>query len=882
MRQAYLYIVGALMLIGSLAQAQEAFYIYRNDNNFNGFFYDEVIRMECSKFGLDSVEHDEYVVQDIVLADTTYRIPLAVIDSISFIQPEIRFQPNVRFIGPDGYSPYLKSIGVDGTTLRFEELPDELVPEVGQILMGMPYDPIAETVYKENDTTRNSFGCVVTKVKKSMMDPDVIIVEGEPVTDYRQVFDQYITVERVLLDDKGNIIQRRIAGCTPDGMPRIHEGDDVEVGSYPLIDVTGKFSKEWGNDENVSKVDLNVDVRFQVILRASYNVSKWACFAKLTTDMIINAQPSVGMNINASFEKKGRIFYCLPIYFPQPCCIFMFNPAPYIFVRGQGMLRFSLNLPPVRLGLGMDYSFMPTQPLPLRASLHMVEPTEEEKKAAEENDSSLFSGDVTLEGFLQAGIMFNLSIATSDWLEYVLSASVGLYLYAGPKFTGHMKASTDMWGDNTAYNLISEQYLSFSWISATLEAKAEYWVVGIDYPDQEPETITFWDRTWEFLPDTLRLAPIFKKTEVYPQKSSYRANLNIRPARVFVDNTCYVGVFKSTDPGKAPIKKYGGWHFKSNAQQAFSMYGTMIDYTDFHAGDTVYIAPYYVMDGWGGLAFNLATDDDQRIIEGYMECPHNKDTIHLPWNPDPKYDMFQESVITNLPFKSISTGDWHDMMDSIRIVQDPEDWTKVTVNMYPALNATLFGKRLCKVDITAMSEPGDKWPFYESSDIYFLQDENDLSNIRIGASATFYDENGYYYNLDFDKAKVTAERLDAKTVTLEGANTSIDDDGIIKNQFIKMTLTKTGANMYGETFTATGTLRNETIIGTTVVNSSEIAFKDADNYLGYWINTKGDPIISGNHFQIDYDYEGNAVPSTTYLVPSENNRFDVHFHFERE
>ena len=881
MRRTAFYIVSALLLIGSFAQAQEAFYIYRNDNNFNGFFYDEVIRMECSKFGLDSVEHDEFVVQDIVLADTIYRIPLSAIDSISFVQPEIRFQPGVRFIGNDGYSPYLKSIGVDGTTLRFEDLPDELIPEEGQILLGMPYDPIAETVYKENDTTRNSFGCVVKKVKKSSTESGVIIVEGDPVTDYKQVFDQFITVERVLMDDKGNVIERRIAGCTPDGMPRSYQGDDVEVGSYPLIDLTGKFSKEWGQDGNQSKVDLNVDVRFRLILRASYNMSKWACFAKLTTDVIINAKPSVGMNINASFEKKGRIFHCLPLYFPQPCCIFMFNPAPYIFVRGQGMLRFSLNLPSVRLGLGADYSYMPLMPLPLRASMHWVEPTKEEKEAAEKDSSPLFSGDATLEGYLQAGIMFNLSIATADWLEYFISSSVGVYLYAGPKLTGHMKISTDMWGGNTVYNAISEQYLSFSWISASLEAKAEYWLPALDN-DGDPETITFWDRTWEFMPDTLRLAPIFKSTEIRQEKDYYWVNVNIRPARVFVDNTLYIGAFKTLHPAEKPIKTQGGWHLKSESQQIFSTYNTRFDYTDFHAGDTVYFGPYYVMDGWGGIWFNLATEDDKRIIKSYLNCDMKNDTVAIPSCPNPLYDTYVTELITNCPYKSISTFDWVDLMDSVKLIQDPEDWTKIKLMMYPGINKSFFGGRLCNFQIDAMSDIDATWPFYETASIFFNQAANDLQNIYASASAHFYDANGNRYELDFDKVKVTMERIDKENVTLEAVNSKIDDDGIITNQFLKMKIHKTGKNLSGDTFTSEGSMRNEIIVGSTVVSSNEIEFKDTPNMLGYWINADGQTIISGSHFQLDQDDDGNDVPKTYPLVVGDNNHLGVHFSFARE
>lgn len=62
----------------------EAFYVYRNDGDFNAFFYDQVIRMGYSKFDLDSVEYDVYVVQEIETEDSLYRIPLSAIDSIGF------------------------------------------------------------------------------------------------------------------------------------------------------------------------------------------------------------------------------------------------------------------------------------------------------------------------------------------------------------------------------------------------------------------------------------------------------------------------------------------------------------------------------------------------------------------------------------------------------------------------------------------------------------------------------------------------------------------------------------------------------------------------------------------------------------------------------
>ena len=106
MRRVLLAVSFWLLALG-FVNAQEAFYIYRNDGDFNGFFYDEVVEMRYSKIGVDSVEYDKWVTQEVVLADTIYRIPLGAIDSIGFEQPEIRLNPNIKFVEREGYSPYL-------------------------------------------------------------------------------------------------------------------------------------------------------------------------------------------------------------------------------------------------------------------------------------------------------------------------------------------------------------------------------------------------------------------------------------------------------------------------------------------------------------------------------------------------------------------------------------------------------------------------------------------------------------------------------------------------------------------------------------------------------------------------------------------------------
>jgi hypothetical protein len=139
------------LVLGTLSlgtYAQEAFYIYRNDGDFNGFFYDEVVEMRQSKIGVDSIVYDKWVTQEVVLADTIYRIPLAAIDSIGFQQPEIKLNPKVKFVERDGYSPYLTM--VRERYVAFENLPANLKLHEGDVLIGLPTDQIAATKYEES------------------------------------------------------------------------------------------------------------------------------------------------------------------------------------------------------------------------------------------------------------------------------------------------------------------------------------------------------------------------------------------------------------------------------------------------------------------------------------------------------------------------------------------------------------------------------------------------------------------------------------------------------------------------------------------------------------------------------------------------------------
>lgn len=133
-RLGLILLFAAVTLAGMAQTIGEAFYIYRNDGQFNAFFRDEILSIEYSNYDADSVYYDEIVTQVVNTADSSvYKIPLAAIDSVAFVQPETIVSDDVFPLTAE-HSPYIS----DADTLKFSMLsstPDALRPKVGNIVV---------------------------------------------------------------------------------------------------------------------------------------------------------------------------------------------------------------------------------------------------------------------------------------------------------------------------------------------------------------------------------------------------------------------------------------------------------------------------------------------------------------------------------------------------------------------------------------------------------------------------------------------------------------------------------------------------------------------------------------------------------------------------
>ena len=132
-RISLIIMLAAITLSGMAQTIGEAFYIYRNDGQFNAFFRDEVQSIEYSYYDADSVKYEDIVTQVVITADSVYKIPLAAIDSVGFVQPETIIKNDVFPLTAE-HSPYI----FDAEFLSFtmsDTTPDVLRPKVGDVVV---------------------------------------------------------------------------------------------------------------------------------------------------------------------------------------------------------------------------------------------------------------------------------------------------------------------------------------------------------------------------------------------------------------------------------------------------------------------------------------------------------------------------------------------------------------------------------------------------------------------------------------------------------------------------------------------------------------------------------------------------------------------------
>lgn len=225
MKKLFLSLMFAVAAMAGIAQTiGEAFYIYRNDGQFNAFFRNEVDSIAYSNFDADSVFYDEVVMQVVYTADSVYRIPLAVIDSVSFVQPETVAKKGViSFTGK--ILDYL--VKVEGVYLYFlPTMPSNLKPGVGDKMVSIEMTEM--------------FPCgFAAEVLGAEQTADYYIVECKGL-DLEDVFDSYCYNISLMPENEVATARASVNTFTPKTIhiPKLSHSWSIGIGT-PLFDVDG-------------------------------------------------------------------------------------------------------------------------------------------------------------------------------------------------------------------------------------------------------------------------------------------------------------------------------------------------------------------------------------------------------------------------------------------------------------------------------------------------------------------------------------------------------------------------------------------------------------------------------------------------------------------
>lgn len=572
MRRTYFYLM--LLMFNALGsmfnelRAQDenaAFYIYRNDGDFDGFFFDEVVRMGYSKFDLDSVEYDFYVMQEIETKDSLYRIPLAAIDSIGFQQPEIKFNSRLRLMDDLGLTDYVTNVSMDVETAKLRiafgsALPAILRPNVGDVLAGFDSQTYGDEGF-------------VGKVIAVQTEGGLTVCECAFVDDWGDIFEQVISVEQIGTDASGNV-RRRVAG-----MPRRVSGNY----DLTLFNWSGRLQKELYHSGNES-VNVGLDLGFNAAAQAVYNIS--GVFSKRAYMKVVFREGfSAGLSVHANLSSSHEWQVSTPldlipaVKFPAFFPIFECDPKPKGFVRIGGSVDLGVQLPKYDFGFSQTFIIDSETDYLLSFTWGNLDKNENDFSGVD-GEFSGFGAGLVLNGFIQFGSKVSLAVKNNSWLNSLLECSVGLDIYAGPKMEAEL--NFNLGAGNDDYNLIKDSKVEISTVSFDRELKYS-WRTG-RRPRQErtiwQDTQKFGTVSWYFLPD-------FLNTQVDINEAQKQIAATIFPRRmVLLPSTIGIGVYDKDN--KLIVSRFGRKYSFANT---FSDYKASFSFGDFPAPGKYTICP---------------------------------------------------------------------------------------------------------------------------------------------------------------------------------------------------------------------------------------------------------------------------------------------------
>lgn len=461
MKKLYFTFMLVCVALGSMAQTVgDAMFVYRNNGQVNGFLPDEIESIEYSYEDADGVRYDEIVTQIVNTADSVYMIPLAEIDSITFVTPETEYMPGVINIS-DQLMPYVASS--DGLTIVFDSsTPPAIMPRVGDKLVTL----------EMNEQFPAGFAGEVVSVSGSQVECQLVTLE--------EIFETYSGVSSVYGYQQGanahtHKLRRAVSAFG---------NKDFRLGTFTWSKSAELGLNIFGSDNLALKggtqLSIGITPSFHVISTLIINKDEGTYFSScITGDISLQEQISVYGGIEWSKDFLDKEWVRVPV---APLTFFYVKPG--LFFRASATVSMSAVWTQCyTMGAAFDFS---------TKNRSVLKPTCGGRLASSSFDiEGALDGSIAVGGFMEIG----LSVLSSDIDNLCFCGELGAELVGHAVLYNSDIAEAVK--DTKVYERFKNSNIDVNaFVNTSVQAECGPW--GISY--SLPWNLSYNLKTWDVVP----------------------------------------------------------------------------------------------------------------------------------------------------------------------------------------------------------------------------------------------------------------------------------------------------------------------------------------------------------------------------------------------
>lgn len=559
----FIIMMCAVTLSGMAQTVGEEMYIYRSDGQVNGFLPSEVLSIEYSDKDASGNTYDEIVTQIVNTTDSVYIIPLAEIDSISFITPKTEYKAGVINLS-DELMPYVVSSSSEPLSITFNSsTPSSIMPHVGDKLVTL----------EMNDKFPVGFVGEVTAVSGTLVTCSKVSLED--------VFDSYRAVSSTYGYQEGDMAprysSRRVSA---------YGNKDFKLGTFTWSKGAELSSNLFGSDNLALKggTELSIEMTpsFHVISTLIISSKEGTYFnACITGDITFKESVSAYGSIEWSKDFLDNEWVKAPV-----APLTYFYVAPGLFLSASADVTVSTTWTQ-RFTWGAAFDFSTKK-------RNVVKPTCGGRLASSSfNIEGAVNGSLTAGAFLEVG----LTIISRDIDKLCFRGELGAELVGQAVLYGYEIAEA---AQNTeVYERFKESGIEANaFVTASLQAELGPWGISYSLPWELNHNI----KTWDIVPKFKSVTP-----NLVEQVSAFEANATIlgnclTPAEV--------GFSLRDNEGKEVASYYSPDKFKNGIKRISYIFNNLSDDEQYILNAKIKIFGYEMLASESLVTGGICPDDN--------------------------------------------------------------------------------------------------------------------------------------------------------------------------------------------------------------------------------------------------------------------------------